>query len=356
MKKLSFIILLVFLITIMIFGTVVSAEDGEFVISNLKEKDITISVEKLKELPVVEKDVTSVDSSGDEDDYTVKGALFSDFLESINASKEDLKAMQLIAGDGYSIEIPEPVLKNRQIILVYEINGEPLPDKVKPVRVIIPEERAMYWIKNLTKINIIEMVKTVDIDSLVVLETAVNQVEKVDYTYYESEDKAVNVANLVDQIGLNTDKRTIAFTAADGYEKDEQVDIFRDGYIKITGDHAPMFLSPDIPKGMYVKDVLYVGYGSTSLASIDSAMKAFATTTIDGTEGVTIAKVIKEAGLISADKYKLTASDGYSVEVSSKDIENGIVYLENGEMVRCAFSDLSKKFWIKNLYKIEPIK
>src|SRR6056297_1073591 len=139
MKKISFIILLVFLITAITFGTVVSAEGGEFVISNLKEKDITISVEKLKELPVVEKDVTSVDSSGDEDDYTVKGALFSDLLESLDASKEDLKAMQLIAGDGYSIEIPEPILKNNQIILAYEINGEPLYDNVKPVRVIIPE-------------------------------------------------------------------------------------------------------------------------------------------------------------------------------------------------------------------------
>lgn len=356
MKKLSFTIFLMFLITVMTFGTVVSAEDGEFVISNLKEEDLTISLEKLKELPAVEKDVTSVDSSGDEDDYTVKGALFSDLLESIGASQEDLKAIRLIAGDGYSIEIPEPVLKNRQIILAYEINGEPLYDNVKPVRVIIPEERSLYWLKNLTEISIIEMVKTVDIDSLVVLETVVNQVEKVSYTYYESEDKAVKAVNLADEIGLNTDKKTVAFQAADGYEKNEKVDIFREGYIKITGDHAPMFLSPDIPKGMYVKDVLYVGYGSTSLASIDSAMKAFKTTTVDGNEGVTLATVIEEAGLISADKYKLIASDGYSVEVTFKDLENGIVYLENGEMVRCAFTDLSKKFWIKNLYKIEPIK
>jgi len=340
----------------MVLGTVVFAEDGEFVISNLKENDITISVERLKELPVVEKDVTSVDSSGDEDDYTVKGALFSDLLESMDASQEDLKAVRLIAGDGYSIDIPEPVLQNRQIILAYEINGEPLREKVKPVRVIIPEERAMYWIKNLTKINVVEMVKTVDINSLVFLETAVTQVKKVDYTYYESEDKAVKAASLADHIGLTTDKRTVAFRAVDGYEKDEKLDIFREGYLKVTGDHAPMFLSPEIPKGMYVKDVLYVNYGSSSICSVSSAMKTFEKATIDGTEGVSLVKVAAEAGLITADKYKLTAVDGYSVEISAADMENGIVYLEGEEMVRCSFSELSKKYWVKNLYKIEPIK
>ena len=355
MKKLSYLMFLMILVITMVFSTAVFAEDGEFVISNLKEEDITISVEKLKELPVVTKDVTSVDSSGDEDDYTVKGALFSDLLDSIGADQQNLKAVRLLAGDGYSIELPEPILKNRQIILAYEINGKPLPAKTKPVRVIIPEERAMYWIKNLTKINVIEQVKTVDIDSVVVMETAISNVEKVDYTYYESEDKAVKVANLADSLELSTDKRTVAFEAADGYEKDEKVDIFREGYIKITGDHAPMFLSPDIPKGMYVKDLLFVGYGSSALASIDSAMKAFETATIDGTKGVTLAKFVKEAGLTSAEKYKLTAIDGYSVEVSAQDMENGIVYLEDGEMVRCAFSDLTKKFWVKNLLSIQPV-
>jgi len=355
MKKLSYLMFLMILVFTMIFSTAVFAEDGEFVISNLKEQDITISVEKLKDLPVVTKDVTSVDSSGDEDDYTVKGAFFSDLLDSIGADQQDLKAVRLLAGDGYSIELPEPILKNRQIILAYEINGEPLPEKTKPVRVIIPEERAMYWIKNLTKINVIEQVKTVDIDSVLVMETAISNVEKVDYTYYESEDKAVKVANLADSLELSTDKRTVAFKAADGYEKDEKVDIFREGYIKITGDHAPMFLSPDLPKGMYVKDLLFVGYGSSALASIDSAMKAFETVTIDGTKGVTLANFVKEAELTSAEKYKLTAVDGYSVEVSAQDMENGIVYLEDGEMVRCAFSDLSKKFWVKNLLSIEPV-
>ena len=355
MKRISYILLFMVLILTLVFSTAVLAEDGEFVISNLKEQDITISVEELKELPVVEKDVTSVDSSGDEDDYFVKGALLSDLLESKGASKADLKAIRLIAGDGYSIDIPEPVLKNRQIILAYEVNGKPLPEGIKPVRVIIPEERAMYWIKNLTKINIVEMVKSVEVNSLVFLETAISEVEKVDYTYYESEDKAVNAANLADSIGVSTDKRTVSFRAADGYEKDEEVDIFREGYLKITGDHAPMFLSPDIPKGMYVKDVLFVNYGSTSLCSVKQATDVFESSTIDGTEGITLAAIVKEAGLISASNYILTAVDGYSVEVSSSDLENGIVYLEDGEMVRCAFSELSKKYWVKNLYKIEPM-
>src|SRR6056297_421950 len=355
MKKITFLLIFTLLIGLISFNTVALAEDGEFVISNLEENDITIEVEKLKELPVVTKDVTSVDSGGNEDNYTVKGALFSDLLDSLGYTKSDLKAVNLVAGDGYSIELPENVLVNRQIILAYEIDGEPLGEKVKPVRVIIPEERAMYWIKNLTTINVVDMVKSVEIESLVLMETAFGQLEKVDYTYYESTDQAVGISNLIEKFELTTNSRTVSFTAADGFEKDEQVDIFKDGYIKITGDNAPLFISPDIPKGMHVKDLLFVNYGFTSVCSLTEALNVYEKSSVEDMTGISLKKLVEEAGLKSADKYMLTASDGYSVEVSSSDLENGILYLEDGDVVRTTFSNLSKKFWVKNLLKIESI-
>jgi DMSO/TMAO reductase YedYZ molybdopterin-dependent catalytic subunit len=126
----------------------------KLVIKGLTDKDIEIGTDELKAMPQVEKQATAVDSAGKETDYTIKGPLFDDVLKKYGKSQKDLKGIRLSAGDGYSIEVPENVLKNRDIILALELNGKELDDSSKPVRAVVPDERAMYWVRNLTNIEI----------------------------------------------------------------------------------------------------------------------------------------------------------------------------------------------------------
>ncbi len=347
--------LVTLLLLIFLFSTFVFAAPESFTVTGIDNKVIEVSVSELKELPVVEDEVTSVDSSGDENDYKIKGALFADLLGKKGISYDNIKSLRLIAGDGYAIEVPAEIIKNRDIILAYKINGEPLDERTKPVRAVIPEERSMYWVRNVIEIKIVDIVKTASIKELLFMETAFSELEKHDYTYYESLDKAVKVEEFVDLAGFSTESRTITMKAADGFNKNEDEDVFLSGYIKITGDHAPLFLSPDIPKGMHVKDLLFVEYGDNTAFSLEQGLKIMPVTEVNDIKGIKLSELVDESGLIKADKYKLTAVDGYAVEVSYDDMKSGIAYIDEKDRVRCSFTELSKKYHVKYLYTITAV-
>lgn len=355
MKRINSLLkVLLFVLLVISISMVAMAAQDKVVITGFEE-DIEVSVAELKELPVITKTVVSVNSSGEESEYTITGALFSDLLEKYGKLQKDIKAIRLVAGDGYAIDVDENVLKNREIILGYLYNGQPIEERYQPVRVVIPEERAMYWVKNLVKIEIVDFVKTTQTNSIYFLETAVSEVEQTDYTYYESIDKAVNVTGLMAKLGLNNSSRAVGMVAADGFEKSEETAIFDNGYIKITGEYAPMFLSPDIPKGMYVKSLLFIQYGGSTVCSVQQALEVFEKTTLDDNTGIKISDLFKKSGLVSADKYLLKAVDGYSVEVTTADIKKGLIYLDEKGRIRSYFQGLPKNTSVKYLYSIEPV-
>lgn len=145
-----------------------------FVIVTEDQAETEITVESLKELLPVSKQVEAVRRGGETTQYAVKGALLADVLLGIGKSQADLWAIRLEAGDGYSIEVPQEILKTRQIILAYEVDGKPLEDDARPVRVIIPEERAMYWVRNLIRIEILTPEPAAAVTELVFIESAVH--------------------------------------------------------------------------------------------------------------------------------------------------------------------------------------
>lgn len=350
----SLLRVLLFVVLVTSISIVALAVQDRLVITGFEE-EIEVSVAELKELPVVEKTVVSVNSSGDEHEYTITGALFSDLLEKHGKSQEDLKAIRLVAGDGYAIDVDENILKNREIILGYLYNGQPIEERYQPVRVVIPEERAMYWVKNLVKIEIVNYKKTTWSDGIYFLETAVPEVEQTEYTYYESIDMAVKVSDLMGKIGLSNPSRAIEMVAADGFEKSEETTIFDNGYLKITGKYAPMFLSPDIPKGMYVKSLLFINYGGSTVCSVQQALEVFDKVTLDENTGIKVSDLFEKTGLVSADKYLFKAIDGYAVEVTAADIEKGLIYLDDKGRIRSYFQGLPKNTSVKYLYSIEPV-
>lgn len=354
MKKFK-ILTIVFISFVLIFNLtgIINAGIDSLKISGFSDGDIEVTVAELKGLPVVEENVTSVNSSGKKSNYAIKGAYLSDLLKEYGKKQSDLKAIRFIAGDGYGIDVPGDIMEQQVIILAYQINGQPIEEKYKPVRAVIPEERSMYWVKNLIEIKVIDYVEPAEYKRLTFLETAVDNVETTDYTYYESVDKAVKTSGLMDYLQINNEVRTVNMVAADGFIKDEEKDIFENGYIKVTGEAAPMFLSPDIPKGMYVKELTFVGSGDDVIFSYDRGLDVFEETDIDGHKGIKISSLLSEAGLVKADKYSLIASDGYKIEVTYNDLEEGIVYKDEKGRIRSLFKNLSKKTSIKYLQIIK---
>jgi len=70
---------------------------------------------------------------------------------------------------------------------------------------------------------------------------------------------------------------------------------------------------------------------------------------------VDLKQLIKAAGLIDADKYLLTAADGYTVEISRDDREKGVVFKNSKGQITVFFEGLPKSTQVKDFLSIEGI-
>lgn len=333
----------------------VAGDSEAIAIIGLQDGDISLSIEEIKSLDSVTKDVISISSSGEEKKYTATGVLFETILQKYNKSQKDLAGIRAVAEDGYSIDVPSDVLKNRDVILAYEIDGKPLDEKSKPIRIVVPDERAMYWVRNLGKIEIIKSLEKNETQKLVMFDTATQMLNQYDYTYYESVDKAIKSSEIIEQFASNNSFDRVYIKSSDGLEKNETKEVLESGYIKVTGKEAPLFLSPEMPKGMHIKYILWFGCENTGFLTVDGALKVFEAKTYDDKTGVALTDIFNEVGMTDSDKYVLKADDGYSVEIFSSDIDKGIVYKEN-DIVRAYFEGLGKNTSIKKLLSIEAVK
>ncbi|MDI6705728.1 MAG: molybdopterin-dependent oxidoreductase [Bacillota bacterium] len=331
-------------------------EGEKLVITGLESTDIEVTVEELKSMESVTTDAVAIDSAGNTNTYTVTGPLLEDLLKKHGKSQRDLSGIRLVAGDGYSIEVPPEVLEARDVILAHTIDGQPLDEQSKPVRAVVPGERAMYWVRNLAKIEVLEGIKSTEVNRLYFIETGFSGTPAEDYTYYESTDKAVRVDQLISYLGIEDQPDTVAFKAVDGFEKNEQRDIFNGGYIKFTGDDTPAFLSPDLPKGMYIKNILWFTYGGNVVFSAEKGLECMDIKTAGEKQGIGMTDIISETGLSSAEVYLLTAEDGYTVEIEAGDMGKGIVYINDKGQVAVYFDGLPKNTSIKGLLSVEAVK
>lgn len=331
---------------------VVQSGGDTITIIGLQEGGIKVPVDEIKALEKVTKDVISISSSGEENEMNVTGGLLEELLQKHKVSLKDLEGLRFVATDGYSIDIPKDIVQSRDIILAYEIDGEPLHEESKPIRTIIPDERAMYWVSQLSEIQLIGTSKSSEskeestLSNLIFLDSAITALETVNYG--ETDDKAIKTADLLDKYGQEKGGE-VFIKASDDFEKSESNQVFSEAFIKITGENTPMLGAPDMPKGMTVKDLLWFSVGDTAFLSVEKALQV--SNLIKG-DGVSLGLVLEDTGL-SGETYELTALDGYSVEVSSDDVSQGIINKGDDGIISISFPNLDKGSSVKDLLSIK---
>lgn len=326
--------------------------DGYITITGLK-KDEKVSVKEIFEMESAEVETESVKSSGEVLKNKIKGVYLKDILNKFNTKEENYTGIQMIAGDGYSIVAPKEILEKRDILLVYEIDGEALSPKAQPFMSAIPNERSMYWVKNLAEVELLTE-EVLELKNLVILESAIKKMEQSDYTYYEATDKAVRVEELLSNYTGDLDKKSAIIRAADGLEKEEDIKVLTSGYLKITGKDTPLFLSPELPKGMHVKDILSIEYKDSVIISMNKVEGIL----IDGedkSKGIALDKLIELSGMKTGKVYNLVAEDGYEIEITADQVDKGYIYEKDGKQI-LDFDGLEKQYTIKGLEKIVCVK
>ncbi len=309
----------------------VTADDGrEILITGLTNDEYKITVGELKKLPVVTEKAQATRSNGEVVKVKATGCLLEDLLQQQGKSTEDYNTIRFTALDGYSIAVPSDILKSRTIILAYQMDGKPLDDENRPVRVVIPGERAMYWVRMLEKVELEAGAEQTPIRKVVLLETAAKALPTEDIKDFDSTDKAIKTKDLIQNYAESDEVQNVFIQASDGLHKNETQFNFLNAYIKITGKEAPKFLAPHMPQGMHVRDLLCINYGATSFLFYSQAQKVLSLQTLEGISGISLSAVIKQTGLSQAEKYKFSRLDGSSMELAVNELGNALIY-ENSQ-------------------------
>lgn len=354
----AIILAILFMVTACTAGDAVenseSEEDGEMLSLTIDSngQETVISMEEILGLEVIEKEVTPVPKEDEEiQARQVKGVLLEDvFQEFAGISQKDLQAIRLIAGDGYSIEVAKDILQDREIILAYEVDGQPLEGWERPLRSVVPGVFEMYWVKNLVKIELIAARASAEIEKIFMMESRISYIPDQEYDYYGDSDRAVKIEDLL--LEYEDDPENVFAVGVDGLEKNEKPEIFKDAYLKYTGNDSPMFLSEDLPHGMWIKKILYFTYGSSAYFSAAGGFESLENGMIEGVNAINLSGIIDQCGLRESDKYIFKAVDNYSVEIEAGSIGRGYVYLQDNGLPAVAFEGMDKSNKVKDLLYI----
>lgn len=309
-----------------------STESQKILITCAGSKDIQVDVEEIKNLPSVQQEVVSVNSNGDKSTYTVKAGDFDNLLKKLNITKDSIGGLRFYCSDGYSVEVPENIIKTRHILLSYLKNGQDLGDD-GPIMIVIPDERAMYWAKKVTKIEIIKNTKKIDITGLDFIEAIGKSKIINSYKDYEGKNKAIKCSDLIKLINTKNKPDFVIIKAADKLEKNETLANFNKAYIKLTGKNAPEFTSQTMLAGMSVKGLLWFSYGEVACFSMTKGIGALNLINIGDKRGISLDNVFKLVSMKNASSYVMTARNGKKITIDGDNIKKAVVYKNKQEQV-----------------------
>ncbi len=281
-----------------------SVDKNTLVLTGIGTEEIKFTLEEVQSFDAMQESVKSSTSSGEIKTADIKGVKLTTLLESKGKSIAGYKSIRIVASDGYEIAVPQEVLDNKEIIIAYEENGEAYDGEFGCFRTVIPDERAMYWVRGTVNLDF-EMGETVqsNLKKIVVLDNVTEQLGLEDYTYYENVDQAIHIEKILDAYVSLGDAKSGKLIASDGLETEQTVEIITNGYLKMTGENTPLFIAPDMPKGMQVKGVKYLKIGDTCIVSGESL--------IQEEKEVTLQSILKDLEMIGS---------GYSVQGDDKEV------------------------------------
>jgi len=228
-------------------------DSTEILFSGLPGGNFALTGAQLKnDFTLTERDAVSVNSKGTEKQVCAKGVLLETILQQRGLSQADFDSVTANATDGYAIAIPNSVLQKRDVLIAFEVNGEAL----EAPRIVIPDERAMYWTKLLCSMEFSGQTQEQPVTKTVSLNELVDRLRDraEDYKYYDADCKALPVALLLQEIGA--EKTTTVTITADDLTRMEKYDIFSAQMLLIEGTpEAPLYTGPTLLSGMKVKQV-----------------------------------------------------------------------------------------------------
>ena len=304
-------------------GAIADYADAQIVVSGLTDEDFTVTVADLAALPTVERSASATRSNGERVSVDAVGPLLDTFLAQYGKQQSDFTSIRFSATDQYAISVDANLLANREIILAVSDNGQALSADDQPLRVVIPDERAMYWVRHLCRIDFASNEAESRCEKIVILTTAVKTLQSQDYQYNGVTDQAIAISDLFDSYVNDSAAATVQLTAADGLNKTETAANFRSGLLKYTGTDAPRFVSDTLPEGMEIHDLTIIACGGTTFLTLDKLIAIYG-----DAQGLDFFKLATLAGMPSAEQYLIRTADGASITYNVDELSGALVSLD----------------------------
>ncbi|MFA5675957.1 MAG: hypothetical protein WDA65_05460 [Christensenellales bacterium] len=270
---------------------------------------------------------TNIESSGNVNEVTVSGFSLRKVLDENGIVMDGLASINLIAADGYSIIVPSEYYAESDVYILLSFEG----DNLEHPRSCLPDQRAMYWVRDLIKIELMGK-NTVDetqkdiVSRIDIFREGVKELNAVTLSYMDLRIPAYSLKEYCEKYDISLPQNTVTLRARDGYEKVETAESFLDNYVALESDNAddlPFYFSEEMKSGMSVKQLEYVICGG-------NAVYFGFETSVSG--------LFEAMGMAKADTYIFTAGDGFEVNIPYDAIEFGKIYADEKEgFIRAEF-------------------
>ena len=108
-----------------------------------------------------------------------------------------------------------------------------------------------------------------------------------------------------------------------GCKKTETSDNFLHGQIKYTGADSPRFVSAELPEGMQVYDLVWIGYGDCSFVSLPQLLAQSGKA-----NKVLFSDLIRGADFANTETYDFTFTDGSSVTLTLPELTEAYLTID----------------------------
>ena len=289
-----------------------------------------ISVAELRTLPQVEIEAGYARTTGLYEEFRMSGPRLSDVIAYAGGTLDEYEGLGVIGRDNYYCLFSRDVLNSTSdLLLAVIIDGEAKLDADNaPARVAVPDQFGPYWVKQISKLVLYEEIPEKNITSVWVFSSLTAGIEPIEYEYYGSKDRAIDLEQLFSRLDYVDSRAFFTMKSADGFMKNEAMNMVKSRYyIKIDGEDAPTNVAPYIKLGMNVQRISWISTNLDAAVFPDMLALYLDTRAIGSREGIPLDELLYEVGVsaVLSAQFDLLGAAGERVRVPGSDLSGAIL-------------------------------
>ena len=303
-----------------------------------------LTVAELRSLPQHELDANYRRTTGLFEEYKMSGPLLTDVIEAAGGKLSDYAGLGMIGRDNYYCLFSREVIESTpDLILAVVVDGSAkLDDDKYPVWAGVQGQFGPYWVKQVEKIILYEEIQKKEIKNIWVFAALTEGIATVDYEYYGSKDKAIDLEQLFSRLDYVDSKAFFTMKSADGFKKNEAMNMVKSRYyIKTEGDDAPTNVAPYIKLGMNVQRIAWFSANADAVFFPEVISLYMDTKTIKGEKGIPLDELLYEVevGTVKAADFELIGMSGERYGAAGSELSDAILVPLNGGKAKVLWAE-----------------